>query len=216
MSARLGANAQSLTRKAAEIGRRRPLASFLLLALLVSLTVILVRTIALGNTGFEDKSLWDWMDLLFVPLALLVGGGILSVSLASVVESAQRRNDLTLEVVKRYFFELDRDTAQVAHILEQGTAEEEDASRRNMIRKTGNWFDFVVTLYHWGFLNKQLIAELGLDQVMCRFVERLEAYNRRTGSKQMIEFLDSLGNLTRMCEQMSKVEHGTGPEVADG
>lgn len=192
------------------------MASFLLLVLLVSLTAILVRTVALGNTGFEDKSLWDWMDLLFVPLALLVGGGILSVRLATVVESAQRRNDLSLEVVKRTFFELDRDAVQVAHILEQGTADEEDASRRNMIRKLGNWYDFVATLYHWGFLNKQLIAELGLDQVMCGFVKRLEAYNQRTGSKQMIKFIDSLGNLTRMCEQMSRAENITGPEVADG
>src|SRR5690606_8993611 len=97
-----------------------------------------------------------------------------------------------------------------------GTADEEDASRRNMIRKLGNWYDFVATLYHWGFLNKQLIAELGLDQVMCGFVKRLEAYNQRTGSKQMIKFIDSLGNLTRMCEQMSRAENITGPEVADG
>jgi len=215
MSARLGANAQSLTRKAAEIGRRRPLASFLLLALLVSLTVILVRTIALGNTGFEDKSLWDWMELLFVPLALLVGGGILSVRLASVVESAQRRNDLSLEVVKRYFFELDRDAAQVTHILELGTAQEENASRRNMIRKIGNWFDFVATLYGWGFLNKQLIGQLGLDQIMCQFVTRLKAYNERTDSKQMKAFLAKLGKLTYMCQELGMVEPVTRLEATD-
>lgn len=215
MSARLGANVGSLTRKASETGRRRPLASLLLLALLASLTVILVRTIALGNTGFEDKSLWDWMELLFVPLALLVGGGVLSVRLAAVVESAQRRNDLSLEVVKRTFFELDRDTVQVTHILEQGTAQEENASRRNMIRKMGNWFDFVAALYHWGFLNKQLISELGLDQVMCQFVKRLAVYNQRTGSEPMQEFLASLGHLTRLCEQMGMVENVTGPEAAD-
>ena len=37
------------------------------------LIYILVESINAKNTGFETKTLWDWMELLFVPLVLAVG-----------------------------------------------------------------------------------------------------------------------------------------------
>lgn len=50
--------------------------SFLLLVILpgfISFLIMVARTIQAGNTGFESKTLWDWMDLLLVPAALGVG-----------------------------------------------------------------------------------------------------------------------------------------------
>ena len=38
--------------------------------------IILFETIRLKNTGFEGKSLWDWMELLIIPV-VLAGGAIL-------------------------------------------------------------------------------------------------------------------------------------------
>lgn len=35
--------------------------------------IILFETIRLKNTGFEGKSLWDWMELLVIPLVLALG-----------------------------------------------------------------------------------------------------------------------------------------------
>lgn len=36
----------------------------------LSLLIILVETVRLGNTGFADKTLWDWLELLIVPLLI--------------------------------------------------------------------------------------------------------------------------------------------------
>lgn len=39
---------------------------------------ILFETIRLRNTGFEGKTLWDWMELLIIPLVLAVGAFFLN------------------------------------------------------------------------------------------------------------------------------------------
>lgn len=46
------------------------LLSLLSALFIVILIWILIKTIQANNTGFQDKSLWDWMDLLFVPLLI--------------------------------------------------------------------------------------------------------------------------------------------------
>lgn len=38
-----------------------------------SLLLILIETIRAKNTGFETKTLWDWMELLVIPLVLAIG-----------------------------------------------------------------------------------------------------------------------------------------------
>jgi hypothetical protein len=43
----------------------------------------------LGSLGFANKNLWDWLDLLIVPLVLLVGGYLLN--------QAQRARELEIE-----------------------------------------------------------------------------------------------------------------------
>jgi uncharacterized protein YjbI with pentapeptide repeats len=37
------------------------------------LLVILIETVRAKNTGFETKTLWDWMELLVIPLVLAIG-----------------------------------------------------------------------------------------------------------------------------------------------
>ena len=37
------------------------------------LAYILIETVRLKNTGFETKTLWDWMELLVIPLVLAIG-----------------------------------------------------------------------------------------------------------------------------------------------
>lgn len=41
---------------------------------------ILTETIRLKNTGFETKTLWDWMDLLIIPFVLVLGAFLLNQS----------------------------------------------------------------------------------------------------------------------------------------
>ena len=47
------------------------------LAILAALVLLAVRLYALSWTGFSGKTLWDWLDLLFVPVVLAVGGWLL-------------------------------------------------------------------------------------------------------------------------------------------
>lgn len=51
--------------------------TFLLYASLIivggGLIFILVKTVQGKNTGFETKTLWDWMDLFIIPLVLAIG-----------------------------------------------------------------------------------------------------------------------------------------------
>jgi uncharacterized protein YjbI with pentapeptide repeats len=39
---------------------------------------ILVKTVRANNTGFETKTLWDWMELLIIPLVLALGAFFLN------------------------------------------------------------------------------------------------------------------------------------------
>jgi uncharacterized protein YjbI with pentapeptide repeats len=44
------------------------------------LIYILVETIKAKNTGFEAKTLWDWMDLLIVPFVLAIGAILINLT----------------------------------------------------------------------------------------------------------------------------------------
>jgi len=44
------------------------------------LIYILVETVKAKNTGFETKALWDWMELLIIPLVLAIGAFFLNQS----------------------------------------------------------------------------------------------------------------------------------------
>ena len=64
-----------------------------------SLGYILLETVKAKNTGFETKTLWDWMDLLIIPLFLAGGAFFLNRS-ESVVErqAAEDRAKLEREI----------------------------------------------------------------------------------------------------------------------
>lgn len=49
---------------------RNPLGTWFILLAIVFLMIIIIRTMLFKNLGFEDKRLWDWLDLLIVPVAL--------------------------------------------------------------------------------------------------------------------------------------------------
>lgn len=49
-----------------------------LIIIVGSLVFILVETVKAKNTGFETKTLWDWMELLVIPLVLAIGALILN------------------------------------------------------------------------------------------------------------------------------------------
>ena len=60
------------------------------------LVFILVETVRANNTGFETKTLWDWMELLIIPLVLAIGAFFLQRSERAVErEIAQDRQQET-------------------------------------------------------------------------------------------------------------------------
>lgn len=63
------------------------------------LLFILTETVREENTGFETKTLWDWMELLVIPLTLLIGGYILNRSERDVErQRAEDRANLEREI----------------------------------------------------------------------------------------------------------------------
>src|SRR5262245_46064880 len=50
---------------------------------------ILEETVRLKNTGFEKKTLWDWMQLLIIPLVLGIG--------AFFLNRSERQNEREIE-----------------------------------------------------------------------------------------------------------------------
>ncbi len=58
----------------------KPLKAFISLASTLVLLWLLVHTYQFNNLGFKDKSLWDWLELLIVPLALVFAAWLLESS----------------------------------------------------------------------------------------------------------------------------------------
>lgn len=169
--------------------RNNPLGSLLAIATLITLTYIYIETARHGRTGFAKQTLWDWMDLLLVPLALVIGGSLLGVILTHSVENRQRRDDLTVTIYNQY---LDRyfDLANVVRLLQHARIyeglEERDESdpklgqeklspeQRNYIRIFGNWLDLVATLNNRHMINGQLMADWRLDNTLYWFYDQTE------------------------------------------
>ncbi len=63
------------------------------------LAFILIETVRAKNTGFETKSLWDWMELLVIPLVLAMGAFYLNRSERTFERQiAENRTKLEREV----------------------------------------------------------------------------------------------------------------------
>lgn len=72
-----------------------------LIILGVGLLFILTETVRAKNTGFETKTLWDWMELLIIPLVLALGIFFLNQSERVVErETANKRAELEREIAK--------------------------------------------------------------------------------------------------------------------
>ena len=105
--------------------------SYLLYASLIivggSLLFILEETIRLGNTGFGTKTLWDWMELLIIPLFLAGGAFYLNRS-ERVTERGIATDRQKEEALQVY---LDR----MAHLLlEKNLRAAENDEVRNVAR----------------------------------------------------------------------------------
>lgn len=64
-----------------------------------SLVFILIKTVLAKNTGFETKTLWDWMELLIIPLVLAIGAFYLNRSERAVErQTSEDRAKLEREI----------------------------------------------------------------------------------------------------------------------
>lgn len=174
--------------------QENPLGSGLMTWLLIFLTVIVIRTAQLDNLGFESKSLWDWLELLLVPLALGLGGSVFAFRLTRSVEARQERNTLTVEIYNQFMARY-RDFSRLRHLLQDSQESELQAAERNDLRDFGNWLDLVATLANQELLNTQLVAEWQLDEMVCLFYRQTErlaflAEARQTGWRNMQRYCE--------------------------
>jgi hypothetical protein len=125
------------------------------------------------GSGFEGKTLWDWLELLIVPLALGLGGSVFAVYFTRHVERSQRRTDLTLRLADDYlqrFDDLQRSESLLAGVPRPLSAED-----RLLIRKSGNWLELAATLINREQVDTSLQRDLGIEQVICQFYRLAEA-----------------------------------------
>jgi uncharacterized protein YjbI with pentapeptide repeats len=73
-----------------------------------SLLFILIQTIRAKNTGFETKTLWDWMELLIIPLILAIGAFYLNKSERTVEReiAMDRQREVALQAYLDHMAEL--------------------------------------------------------------------------------------------------------------
>lgn len=154
--------------------RDNPLGSGAVVVGLLVLLIIVVETARQGNTGFGTKSLWDWLELLLVPLALGLGGSVFAFRLTRSVEARQERNALTVALYEQYLARF-RDFARVLALLDAAQERELEVRDRNDVRDCGNWLDLVATLANQGLLNERLLTEWALDGVLLDFYRRTQA-----------------------------------------
>jgi uncharacterized protein YjbI with pentapeptide repeats len=107
--------------------RTNPLASILVMILVAALALITWETGRLGNLGLGEKTYWDWMELLIIPIVLAIGAWWLNKSEKETEReiAKEKRNQDTMEA---YF---DRMTEL---LLEHGLADQE--SRKNEVSLT--------------------------------------------------------------------------------
>jgi len=119
------------------------------------------------GTGFAGKTLWDWLELLVVPLALALGGTIFAVYFTRHVERRQRQTDLTVHLAEGYLDRFD-EFQDVAEILARA-GEGLTGTERHRIRKLGNWLEAAATLLNHGEVEEALMRDLGLTTAICVF-----------------------------------------------
>jgi len=167
--------------------RNNPLGSLLAIATLITLTYIYIETARHGRTGFAKQTLWDWMDLLLVPLALVIGGSLLGVILTHSVENRQRRDDLA-EAIYKEFQENIHMAAHIESLLVrargEGGSNQLVVEERNQIRAYGNWLDRIASLSNRNRVNNQLLNEWGLDSAICHFYKQTEHLDFLAGARE--------------------------------
>jgi uncharacterized membrane protein YqjE len=110
---RLGEQIASLFRWAKNQWQISPLACILLMILVLFLAWITWETRRLDNLGFADKTYWDWMDLLVIPIVLAIGAWWLNKS--------ERETEREIAEKGR---EEDRRIADANHAEDRRTADE--------------------------------------------------------------------------------------------
>lgn len=78
MVKRAWAQLREVIKKSREWAEKNPLAFFISLISLIIFLWILWETYRADNLGFSKQPLWEWMDLLLVPLALALAGYVIS------------------------------------------------------------------------------------------------------------------------------------------
>ena len=157
--------------------RDYPLAALLLLVILVIILVgYVTRSRGIGMWEYEHqqsqlvavgyKSLWDWLELLLIPIAVGIG----TLYLTRHLETQQRKTETTLKLAE----EFNTRTGQfgpVYGLLNAGRPLTPEESIR--VKGIGNWFDKMALLSEEKWVNDDLLNKLGLRKILLKFHTRV-------------------------------------------
>ena len=139
--------------------------------ILASITIILMLLSYITEWEFAGivdtntnkyKTLWQWVDLLFVPVVIAIASAFFAKS--------QQRNEWTLKIRDEY----DKHYKTLANFYQYskgGGMQKLSDSEKIEMKTLGNWMDTVAILYNHRYLNRRLIEDIGLDQSVRKFYD---------------------------------------------
>ena len=79
-----------------------PLQTIIILISLATISIMVVISAKSNRLGFNSKSVWDWMDLLIVPLVLAIGAWLLNRSEKAREQAITHKKQQQLELQAYY------------------------------------------------------------------------------------------------------------------
>jgi hypothetical protein len=119
-------------------------------------------------TGFGGyKTFWDWLELLIVPLALALGGGLIAVFVTRWLEARRERVAWSTRIAEEYLGRFEEHSRVRAYFL----IKEGDLTpvQKLNIKAWGNWLEFVALLCNLDMADTRLMRELGIDDFIREF-----------------------------------------------
>jgi hypothetical protein len=116
-----------------------------------------------GKITKNFKTLWDWLELLIIPLVLTIGGFIFA--------KVQQKNEWALKILDEYHQLFETFDKFYFYIYEE--KEPLLGKETNEMIALGNWVEQVALLYK-KYANRRLLCDLGVETIICKFYENAQ------------------------------------------
>jgi hypothetical protein len=118
----------------------------------------------------------DWLQ----PLVSLISGGLAGAAVNAFITARKQRLEISLKIIEEFFSFYDDigkvkgtfTEPQIANVLD-------DPANLNRLRRIGDWFHYVASLYKENTVEKKLLAKVGVIKELNNFRESVLAAKGR-------------------------------------